>query len=157
MAKLVFWCRPFHCCSLFLHSYTDFSTDSNKTSHFFGDIFFICFQLLCDLFNSSRLFIFVKIVWQWNIIQYFVTFPKRNKCFNLFPSPILLRGNSFSSLPQYFFCWTFFNRCRVGGYEDDESLFDNESSETIEEDAEKLMLYEFTATVLFFWYYFFRW
>ena len=31
MAKLVFWCQPFHCCCLFSHPCTDFSTDSNKT------------------------------------------------------------------------------------------------------------------------------
>ena len=37
----------------------------------------------------------------------------------------------------------------VGECEDDESLFDNESCETWEEDAEKLNLFEFTATVLF--------
>ena len=37
----------------------------------------------------------------------------------------------------------------VGGCEDDESLFNNESSETWEEYAEKLTLFEFTAAVLF--------
>ena len=34
----------------------------------------------------------------------------------------------------------------MGGCEHDESLFDNESSQTREEDAEKLTLFQFTAT-----------
>ena len=38
----------------------------------------------------------------------------------------------------------------VGGCESGKSLFDNESPETLEEDAEKLTLFEFTATVPFF-------
>ena len=149
MAKLVFWCQLFHCCSLFLHSYTDFSIDSNK----FLDWPVFCWHFLhlspaALQFVYSWLFIFVKIVWQWNIIQYFFTFPKLSKCFNLFPSPILLRGNSFPSLPRYFFAGH--SSTGVGGCEDDESLFDNVSSETWEEDAEKLTLFQFTATVPFF-------
>ena len=81
-------------------------------------------------------------------MQYFVTFPKRKKCFNLVLSPILLRGNSFASLPRIFLAEH--SSTDVGGCEDDESLFDNESSESWEEDAEKLAMFEFTATVLFF-------
>ena len=38
----------------------------------------------------------------------------------------------------------------LGVGEDDESLFDNESSESWEEDAEKLTMFEFTATVVVF-------